>query len=414
MSKKKDMFLEGLSFAEQTTKKQMEQYENGGSDNVLSNISEMGKDKYIFKYLNKNDIVVNELNKRYSQDDQEKMEALKNSILSVGLIHNLVVASDGNGKYRLISGERRYHAIMSMTEEEYSYAFPQGIPAKIESAAILAEDEEIELIEANLLIRDEKDTYGKYLDMKRLLELYDKKKEQGENKYTHAALASVLSMTERQLSKYNRAAQMIPELEAFLKEGKINIKDAAKFGSLTEEAQALVAQVLSETGKVDDVKIKELQKRDQENRELKKQLEAAKQEIEKSELQKKAMESRIESLQIEADREGSDENGRASAQITEEMDALRDIIARQEKQIKRQKTDMEKLMTEAKEKAMRNLNITSEDLKKASSIAKAENLTSTITNSISDLVKLKAIVSEDDGLKNEIRVAVARLMSLIE
>lgn len=414
MAKKKDMFFEGLSFAEQTTKKQIEQYEGYGSDNILKDISEEGKDKYKFKYLDKNDIIVNELNQRYSQDDEEKMETLKNSILSVGLIHNLVVASDGNGKYRLISGERRYHAIMSMTEEEYAFAFPQGIPAKIESAAILSEDEEIELIEANLLVRDEKDTYGKYLDMKRLLELYDKKKAQGDNKYTHAALASVMSMTERQLSKYNRAAQMIPELEAFLKEGKINIKDAAKFGSLTEEAQALVVQVLSETGKVDDGKIKELQKRDQENKELKKQLEAAKQEIEESEKLKKAMESKIESLKLEADRETSNGDSTASSQISEEMDALRDIISRQEKQIKRQKTDMEKLMTEAKEKAMRNLNITSEDLKKASSIAKAENLTSTITNSISDLTKLKSIISEDEGLKNEIRVAVARLMSLIE
>lgn len=110
------------------------------------------KTQYNFKYIPKDKIIPNPKNEQYSQDG---IEALKESILVNGLRHNLSVLYDAETDlYRLISGERRYHAICQMTDKEYRNNFPAGIPCKIEKSDISAIDEEIMLISANHDVRE--------------------------------------------------------------------------------------------------------------------------------------------------------------------------------------------------------------------------------------------------------------------
>lgn len=86
---------------------------------------------------------------------QDGIEALKESIIINGLRHNLsVLYNSDNDTYRLVSGERRYHAISSMTDKEYNQLFPAGIPCKIEKSEITEIDEEIMLISANHDVRE--------------------------------------------------------------------------------------------------------------------------------------------------------------------------------------------------------------------------------------------------------------------
>ena len=87
------------------------------------------KAQYNFKYIPKEKIIPNPKNEQYSQDG---IEALKESILVNGLRHNLSVLYDAETDlYRLISGERRYHAICHMTDKEYRDNFHAGIPCKV-------------------------------------------------------------------------------------------------------------------------------------------------------------------------------------------------------------------------------------------------------------------------------------------
>lgn len=86
------------------------------------------KTQYNFKYIPKDKIIPNPKNEQYTQDG---IEALKESILVNGLRHNLSVLYDAEtDQYRLISGERRYHAICQMTDKEYRDNFLQEFLVK--------------------------------------------------------------------------------------------------------------------------------------------------------------------------------------------------------------------------------------------------------------------------------------------
>ena len=65
-------------------------------------------------------IYPNRLNKRYMESVTDKdIDAIKYSILEQKVMfHNLVVVEDGMGKYRLISGEKRWTAVGRMTPEQ--------------------------------------------------------------------------------------------------------------------------------------------------------------------------------------------------------------------------------------------------------------------------------------------------------
>lgn len=102
-----------------------------------SNINEIQtnlaiNDNDIIKRLNVNQIYPNPLNQKYMRGiTQDQINILKESILSQGLMHNLVVIEDGNGMYKLISGEKRWTAISNMTDQEYKSTFPNDILCKV-------------------------------------------------------------------------------------------------------------------------------------------------------------------------------------------------------------------------------------------------------------------------------------------
>ncbi len=88
------------------------------------------KSEYNFQYIDKMKIISNPKNEKYSQDG---IDALMESIIINGLRHNLSVIYDSEKEqYRLVSGERRYHAICKMEEKQYKLLFPTGIPCKVE------------------------------------------------------------------------------------------------------------------------------------------------------------------------------------------------------------------------------------------------------------------------------------------
>lgn len=106
------------------------------------------------KNIDKNQIYPNPLNEKYMRNVTDNdIKALQSSIEEETMFHNLVVISD-NDRYRLISGEKRWKAIMCMNEENYNRLFPSGIPCKVlnADAANDATDELILLLTCNVIV----------------------------------------------------------------------------------------------------------------------------------------------------------------------------------------------------------------------------------------------------------------------
>ncbi len=82
-------------------------------------------------FIDRADIVPNPENeKRFPQTD---IEELKEWIyFRKKLYHDLVVVPvDGTRKYMIVDGERRYRAVMSLNNEQYSEVFPMGINCNV-------------------------------------------------------------------------------------------------------------------------------------------------------------------------------------------------------------------------------------------------------------------------------------------
>ena len=112
-------------------------------------------DKTPTKFIQRDIIYPNPLNFPYMEGiTEDDFQALKASLLDIGLMHNLVVIDDGNGRFRLISGEKRWQSISRMTEEEYKKAFPNGIEAKVLpfNPDLSEVDEKIMLLTCNVLV----------------------------------------------------------------------------------------------------------------------------------------------------------------------------------------------------------------------------------------------------------------------
>lgn len=97
---------------------------------------------------------------------------LADSIKRNGLYHNLVLRPNNSGRYDLISGERRYRALV-YNKEELAYA-------KIENSDINPVDVKIELYEANALQR-KSDLPTLYMEMVALRDLYTEKRKNDKN-----------------------------------------------------------------------------------------------------------------------------------------------------------------------------------------------------------------------------------------
>ena len=128
------------------------------------------------EYIHRELIYPNPYNVPYmSEITDREFDALKASILDQGLFHNLVVIDDGRGKYRIISGEKRWTAISRMTKEEYNSTFPNGILTKILPVRpnLTADDELIMLLTCNVLAFSNGTPDAKQL--RDLVRLYKKK-----------------------------------------------------------------------------------------------------------------------------------------------------------------------------------------------------------------------------------------------
>lgn len=365
--------------------------------------------QYNFQFIAKNRIISNPKNEKYTQDG---IESLKESIIENGLRHNLSVLFDAEqNNYRLISGERRYHAICAMSDKEYNELFPTGIPCKVEKSDISEIDEEIMLISANHDVR-ETSMEVKRWEVSRLKELYEAKKLKGEIKNINAEIAHQLNISERQARKYTTAEKLIPELSNLLNENGIDLNQADKFGKLDESAQQDILKIIHKKGEVENSEFQTIKKlseeREKEAKKYKEEYEKASKQIEEKNLTVKKLQQRLTEL------ENKDNHiVRSRQDLEDEIRFLTDAKEQAEKEKHKLETNLEKIKQQQKDKERKNTSISDSELKRISSIAKTEQALNLLENNFDVLKNNKQTLQHDPDLKIRVELLKRRMDDLL-
>ena len=363
------------------------------------------KQNFNFQYIHRDKIDTNPLNKRYAQDD---IEQLKESIISTGLLHNICLTkNEDTDRYRLISGERRWHAISLLTEEEYKTHFPSGIPSHI-MVFDSETDEEIALIAANVEDRDESQE-KKRDSILRLKELYELKREQGDTQYKNInkMIAEKTKMSTRQVTKYTNTAKLIPELQELFNKEAIKIDDASNFSVLSENAQRKILEMIQRDGKVNSENLQTIKKQEAEAKELQKSLSQKEDELRKKESLIEELTKQVKKLE--------QKNASSPDDVTEdEIKELKEAKEKAEKDRASLRLKIEKLEEDKKQRDQRNINISTEELKRIETIAKLEQTIEQFENSFNILKTGKKIIIEDQTLRSKIEILANRFNSLLE
>lgn len=212
---------------------------NKVSQNVKKAEELEAKNNFKVEYIDINNIERNEKNFYKIVDVEELAEDIKLN----GLNHNLVVRKLANGKYELISGERRYTALTKLVKEGNKlFAL---VPCKVIEADDI--DSEIILIQANAQTRELTES-EKCQQVARLTELYKTKKKNGEKVpgKIRNLIANDLKLSPTQVGRYERINKgLIPELKEILEQGNLTINNASEFSTLSEENQKVILEIIN-------------------------------------------------------------------------------------------------------------------------------------------------------------------------
>lgn len=204
------------------------------------------------KLIHRNLIYPNPLNQKYMKNITEDMfHILKMSIISEGLMHNLVVLDDGRGKFRLISGEKRWQSISRMTEEEYQNAFPNGIFSKVIDFNPTMDklDEQIMLLTCNVITFSNGSPDAEQL--RDLIKLYDQKGY--DKKEIVEYLGSYFTQSKQTIYKLISEAHAIEDLIKLCDEDRMSRAALQCLGGLPEKDQKKIYEkiLLEKIDKID-------------------------------------------------------------------------------------------------------------------------------------------------------------------
>lgn len=159
-----------------------------------------------------------------------EIEELAVSIKESGLMHNLVVRKLADGKYEILSGERRYRALLSLNITK--------VPCQVKELNDV--DSELLLIKANAEQR-ELTPMEKMEAVNRLERIYKNKKASGEEipkGKLRDVIGKDIGLSGTQVGRYQKVDKKVIEpLKKKLDEGTISLKQAEILSNLTEDEQ---------------------------------------------------------------------------------------------------------------------------------------------------------------------------------
>ena len=318
---------------------------NQVSQNVKKANELEAKNNFNVQYIDIKDIERNKKNFYEIVNVDELAEDIKMN----GLNHNLVVRKLDNGKYELISGERRYTALTQLVEQGNEiFAL---VPCKVIEANDI--DSEIILIQANAQTR-ELTEIEKLEQVKRLTELYKTKKKNGEKVpgKIREIIANDLKLSPTQVGRYERINKnLIPELKEILENGNLTIANASEFSSLSEDNQKVILEIINnkvEISKEEATELKvKLKKLEQEKTDELKRLENEK----LVEIRKIEDEKSVEIRRIENEK---DEALRSKKLISDEVLRLKSELDKSENKSEEEIKELENQLREELKKDLDN------------------------------------------------------------
>ena len=318
---------------------------NQVSQNVKKANELEAKNNFNVQYIDIKDIERNKKNFYEIVNVDELAEDIK----MYGLNHNLVVRKLDNGKYELISGERRYTALTQLVEQGNEiFAL---VPCKVIEANDI--DSEIILIQANAQTR-ELTEIEKLEQVKRLTELYKTKKKNGEKVpgKIREIIANDLKLSPTQVGRYERINKnLIPELKEILENGNLTIANASEFSSLSEANQKVILEIINnkvEISKEEATELKvKLKKLEQEKTDELKRLENEK----LVEIRKIEDEKSVEIRRIENEK---DEALRSKKLISDEVLRLKSELDKSENKSEEEIKELENQLREELKKDLDN------------------------------------------------------------
>lgn len=170
--------------------------------------------------------------------DDEAMEAMKESIRTVGVLTPVVVRRKEDGRYELVSGHRRRHACKQL-----------GIgliPAVVRE---MSRDEAVVYMVDSNLQREKVLPSEKAFSYKMKLEAMKRQGQRtsrplGTKLRSDEQLATRSEDSARQIQRYIRLTELIPELLQMVDDGKFGFRPAVEISYLTREEQTQLLELM--------------------------------------------------------------------------------------------------------------------------------------------------------------------------
>ncbi|OPJ63714.1 ParB/RepB/Spo0J family partition protein [Clostridium chromiireducens] len=173
-----------------------------------------------------------------------EIEELAESIKENGLMHNLVVRKLDDGKYEIISGERRHRALKSLNYEK--------VPCQVKELSDF--DAEIMLIQANVEQRELLPS-EKMEGIRRLKAIYEQKKTNGEQLpkgKVRDLIGKDMKLSGVQVGRYQKVDKdLIELLKEKLDKEEITLTQAHTLSSLSDEEQHIVHEEIKDLNSKD-------------------------------------------------------------------------------------------------------------------------------------------------------------------
>lgn len=193
--------------------------------------------------------------------DDEKMDTLVDSIRENGILNPVIVRPDQSGNYEMISGHRRLHAAKIVGLKK--------VPAIVKE---MSDDEAIiKMVDANIQ-REEILPSKRAFSFKMKMEAMSRQGQRndltsGQNvpKLTSDVIGEENGMSGRQVKRYIRLTELIPELLECTDNKKIGLVMAVDLSYLDEQVQKWVYEYFKENGFLKPVQVEALKNYSKDN-----------------------------------------------------------------------------------------------------------------------------------------------------